>query len=345
MTKLTLPCTALILVFALLLSACGNNNNQTPNSPASVNASTSPVTATAELKPFTISIGNNGGSNQLKLAQSKGWFEEEFAKINGKVEFSDFQSGPQAIESLAAKRLDVTTLVDGGVITAISGKVDLKLTSYLSSGLKGINYVIVPKGSEVKELADLKGKRVGLPKGTTNHVFFVKALKKSGIQESEVNIVNLLIPEAQPAFETGQLDAWVTADPFAYQEVSKNGATIIASGESLNIPAPVFTAFRADFAKEHPEAVEAYLRVVKKAVDYEKANYEEALQTYAELKKQDAELIKVLADNYQAQNEPIPDQIVAEFQASADLLLELGFLKEKVEVSKLVDNTFIEKNN
>ncbi|MBP1993628.1 NrtA/SsuA/CpmA family ABC transporter substrate-binding protein [Paenibacillus eucommiae] len=334
---------ALILVFAMMLSACGKDNNQASNTPTTSDSSSSAPPSTGEAKPFKISIGINGGSNQLKLAQSKGWFEEEFAKINGKVEWSDFQSGPQAIEALAAKRLDVTTLVDGGVITAISGKVDLKLTSFLSTGLKGVNYVIVPKGSDVKELADLKGKRVGLAKGTTNHVFLVKALKKFDVKESDLNLVNLLITDAQPAFESGQLDAWVTADPFAYQEVTKNGATIIASGESLNIPSPVFVAFRAEFTKEHPEAVEAYLRVMQKAIDYEKANYDEALKAYAELKKQDITLIKVLADNYQAQNEPISDEIVTEFQASANLLLELGFLKEKIDVSKLVDNSFILK--
>ncbi|MGF7046775.1 sulfonate transport system substrate-binding protein [Paenibacillus sp. DS2015] len=343
MKKSMLLGTTLILIFAILLSACGkDSNNQASVSPGSSNSAVSGEASTVKSEPFTISIGINGGSNQLKLAQNKGWFEEEFAKINGKVEISDFQSGPQAIESIAAKRLDVTTLVDGGVITALAGKVDLKLTSFLSTGLKGINYIIVPKGSDVKELADLKGKQIALAKGTTNHVFFVKALKSVGLKESDVNIVNLLIPDAQPAFESGQLDAWVTADPFAYQEVNKNGATIIGSGESLNIASPVFTAFRADFTKEHPEAIEAYLRVVQKAVDYEKANYDEALKTYAELKKQDVALVKVLADNYGSQNEVIPDDVVTELQASADLLLELGFLKEKIDVSKIVDNSFIQ---
>ncbi|MNZ29455.1 putative aliphatic sulfonates-binding protein precursor [compost metagenome] len=329
----------LILVSAMILSACGK---ETSNKSAAVADSSNSTVSTNGSKPFTIKIGNNGGSNQLKLAYDRGWFDEEFAKINGKVEYAEFQSGPQAIESIAAKRLDVTTLVDGGVFTALGGKIDLTLVSYLSSGLKGINYIIVPKGSDIKELADLKGKSIGLSKGTTNHVFFVKAIQSAGIEESEVNIVNLLIPDAQPAFQSGQLDAWVAPDPFTYQEVHKNGASIIASGESLNIASPVFTAFRSDFTKEHPEAVEAYLRVIQRSVDYEKTNYEEAVKEYAALKGQDVELIKSLADNYGAQNELIPNEVVADFQKSADLLVDLRYLKEKYDVSKLIDNSYIQ---
>lgn len=336
----------MLTVIIVLLAACGQN--QPAENPAPRNASGADAASTdagssdKAPEPFTIRIGNNGGSNQLKLAYYKGWFEEEFAKINGKVEYAEFQSGPQAIEAMAAGRLDVTSLVDGGVITAVTGKVDVKLVSYLSSGLKGVNYVLVPKGSGIKQLSDLKGKRVALPKGTTNHVFFVKALQQAGLKESDVHIVNLLIPDAQPAFESGQLDAWVTADPFAYQEVQVNGASVIASGESLNIPAPVFAVFHAKFAERHPEAVKAYLRVVRRAVEFEKENYEEAIQLYAELKNQDAALVKVLADNYEARIDAIPDPIVEEFQKTADLLLELGFLKEKIDVFPLVDNAYIQ---
>ncbi|MNE78647.1 hypothetical protein D3C80_1750710 [compost metagenome] len=82
--------------------------------------------------------------------------------------------------------------------------------------------------------------------------------------------------------------------------------------------------------------------MIQRSVDYEKTNYEEAVKEYAALKGQDVELIKSLADNYGAQNELIPNEVVADFQKSADLLVDLGYLKEKYDVSKLIDNSYIQ---
>lgn len=328
MHKKTVILTLIAVLSFALLSACGKADNDKSSSAAS--------------EPYTVQIANMGIS-VMELAKQKGWFEEELAKVNAKVEWTAFASGPPVIEALAAKRADFGLLGEGAVLSAIGGKIDLKLLSLQSEGLKGINDILVPKGSDIKQLSDLKGKRIGIAKGTSFHVFLIKALKTVGLTQSDVELINLQISDAQPAFESGQIDAWVAPDPFAFVEVNKNGAGSIASGDKLNIGTPNFYFVRGEFAKKHPEAAAILLQVIQKATDYQKSNFDESIQIQVEVSKQDPAILKLLANNAQAQNSAISEQTVKELQVSADTLLQLGYLKEKIDVASAVDSSYLEK--
>ncbi|MNO23147.1 putative aliphatic sulfonates-binding protein precursor [compost metagenome] len=324
--KLSILSLITALIFALL-TACGNSEETNSSSSS---------------EPYTIQIANLG-STVLQLAKQKGWFEEEFAKVNAKVEWTTFQSGTPIVEALASKRADLGNIGEGAALTAIGGKVDIKLISLQSDGLKGISEIIVPKGSNIKQLSDLKGKQIGVGQGTSNHVFLVKALKTVGLTKTDVNLINLQVPDAQPAFESGQLDAWVAPDPFANVEINKNGAISIAAGNSLNIGSPMLFFTRGDFAKKHPEAPEIFLRIVEKATVYQKEHFDETIQINADATKKDSALLKLTINNWQDQNSAISEQTTKELQLSADTLLELGYLKEKIDVASYVDSSYLER--
>lgn len=325
--------TFLITVLMIfLLSACSTTSSKENK-------------AGVEGGPFTIQIANMSGSGVLELAKQKGWLEEELAKINGKVEWTQFTSGPPIIEAIFAKRADFGTLGEGAVLTAISSKADVKFLSLQSDGLKGINYLIVPKGSDIKQLSDLKGKQIGVGKGTSLHVFLTKVLKTAGLEQSDVELINLQVLDAQPAFQSGQLDAWVAPDPLVFQEVNVNGASIITSGELLNIKAPTLYFTRGEFAKIHPEAVDIFLQVIQKATDYLKDNTDEATKVLADSSQTPPAIINLLTANAQSQNSPISGEIIKELQSSADTLLELGYLKNKIDLEPFIDSTYINKLN
>lgn len=292
---------------------------------------------------YTVNIANNGSTGLLLFAKEKGWFEEEFAKIGGEVQWSEFPSGPPLLESLSAGRVDLSSLGDGAAISAIANRLPVTLLSQLSEGLKGLNILIVPAKSGAKTLSDLKGKKIALAKGTTMHVFFIKALKKEGLKESDFQIIQLQTDEAIAAFESGTVDAWVGGDPNVSIQVKKNGARILVSGESLDIKAPVFSIARTDFLKEHPEAAEVYLKVYQKAIDYQNDHLDEVVTYVAKVKKADKSIIELITKNSEPLNVPISKEVLDIHQKSADILLEAGFIKQKIDVSKTVDNTAIEK--
>src|SRR5262249_39679624 len=152
---------------------------------------------------------------------------------------------------------------------------------------------------------------------------FIKAAKLAGLDESQFNIVPLQIQDAQPAFDTGQLDAWVVSEPFSSIEVAKNGARVIADGESLNIPSPSSNIARTHFAKQHPEAIEFYLKVFDKALQYEKEHQHEALDLSSKIQKIDRAVIGILLKLIPSLNFPISQEAIQFEQNTADLLFDL----------------------
>lgn len=302
----------------------------------------------AEGKPkekYTVNIANNGSNGLLLFAKEKGWFDEEFAKIGAEVKWAEFPTGPPLLESLSAGRVDLSLLGDGAAISAIANGLPVTLISQISVGLKGSNILIVPKNSKAKTLSDLKGKKIAIAKGTTLHVFFIKAIKEEGLSEADFKIIQLQPDEGLAAFESGAVDAWIGAEPNTTIQVQKNGARVLTSAERLKIKAPAVSIARSDFLKEHPEAVEAYLKVFQKVIDYQNNHTDELIDFIAKVKKADRAIIELITKNSQPINVPITNELIENYQDSADILLEAGFIKKKIDITKHIDNTAIAKLN
>jgi sulfonate transport system substrate-binding protein len=324
--KKVLSVTLLLFISMLMLIAC--------------NTSTESSSENNESGNFTVHIANMGMA-PLNVAKEKGWMEEEFAKLGAKVEWSTHTAGPPVNEGIASKRIDLAVLGEGAVLGGANNNLDTKLISLASTGKKGVNYIIVPKGSDIKNASDLKGKQIGVMSGTSHHVFLLKVLDTVGLKQSDINIVNLSIADAQPAFQSGQLDAWVSSDPLVKVEVDSNGAAIIASGETENIKSPTFYIARGEFAKEHPEVVEAFLKVIDKTNQFQQENYEEYIETAAKSGGTEPRLVELFTVNAEYQNSLISEEILNEFQTSADILTGLGYIKKDVDVNSLVNSTYI----
>lgn len=104
-----------------------------------------------------------------------------------------------------------------------------------------------------------------------------RALDKEGINAKDVNVIQLQPDEAQPAFESGSVDAWAIWDPFISLHTVNKGAKVITDGERLNVSSPEFLIARTKFAKEHPELVEKFLKVYEKARVWQDENLDEAI--------------------------------------------------------------------
>ncbi len=88
----------------------------------------------------------------------------------------------------------------------------------------------MPKDSKLNTVADLKGKKVALNKGSNVHYLLVKALEKAGVKYSEIEPVFLAPADARAAFERGAVDAWVIWDPFQAAPKWRREARTLADG-------------------------------------------------------------------------------------------------------------------
>src|SRR5207245_3822792 len=93
--------------------------------------------------------------------------------------------------------------------------------------------IVVAKDSPLKSVADLKGKKVALNKGSNVHYLLVKALEKAGLKYTDIQPVFLAPADALAAFTRGTVDAWVIWDPYEAAAEASTGAHILTDGTGL----------------------------------------------------------------------------------------------------------------
>ncbi|QNG58246.1 MULTISPECIES: aliphatic sulfonate ABC transporter substrate-binding protein [Bacillaceae] len=290
----------------------------------------------------TVNIGIQQSIWPILIAKQKGWFEEEFEKAGAKVNWVEFQSGPSYFEAIASNRLDFGRVGNIPVLSGQGAGISFTEIATASTGEKG-DAILVPKDSSITSPKDLKGKKIAVAKGSSAFGLLYRLLEKENIKPAEVEIIQLQPDEAQAAYETKSVDAWAIWEPYQSIQVVNNEAKIISNGEAIGTFSPGFQIVRTQFAEEHPELVELYLKVTEKATRWQNENKDEAIAIYSELKKTDKEVIRKVLENSVPVNTPIEKKIVNEQQNTANLLLDLGGLKKELDVTEVVDNSYIEK--
>ncbi|MDF2926707.1 MAG: sulfonate transporter substrate-binding protein [Paenibacillaceae bacterium] len=345
----------LLTALAFLAAGCGSNgsgSSASPSgSPSAAPASSAPAAspsaqASAAAKSshegLTVTLGIQPGPGPYSLARKKGWFEEEYAKVGVKVEWAEFQSGPPMTEAIAANRLDFAGLGNLPVVTAQAADIGFTEISQIIDGKTNVA-IIVPKGSKITKIEELKGKKVAVAKGSNAFNFLYLGLDKAGLKPTDLEIIQLQPNEAQPAFETGGVDAWATWDPYITTNVISGKGTVLTDGQTLGVLSPSFLIARTKLAQEHPDLVTAFLKVYEQARVWEGTHLEEANKLYAEQFQVNAAVIQELRKRAQPINLPISKEVIEQQQKTADFQFDQKTIRKKIDVSKVVDNTFIEQ--
>lgn len=317
----------LLALLTVLLIACGNEESN-----GSVEG------ASAE-ENVVVSIANLGLS-PLNVAKDAGFLEEELSKHNATFDYSVHQAGPPINEGIASKRVDFAALGEGAVLGGANNKLDTKLISLAADGKKGINTIIATKKSGVTKVEQLKGKKIAVGFGTSNHVFLLKVLDQAGLSADDVTLVNLSIADGHPAFQTNQVDAWATVDLYANVEAA-NGAVALINAEQVNLFSPTFYVARGEFAEKNPEIVKAILTAINRAIQLKQTDEEKYFEIAANAASQEVQAIKA-NETFEQLNEVPSDELIQQLQESAEILKELKYVTSDIDVKSLVDTSYIE---
>ncbi|GEO25308.1 sulfonate ABC transporter substrate-binding protein [Alicyclobacillus acidoterrestris] len=332
-------CGVAALLMTGVVAGCGVSTGPTNTSLKGGQNEAKPTSADAGV---TVNIGTQSLMGPMYLAEKKGWFEQAFARVGAKVKWVQFTSGPPFFPAIASNHIDFGQVGNTPVLVGQAANVNFTEIAVDSSGKNG-DALLVPKGSPLHSLQDLKGKKVAVAQGSSAYNLLYKALAKAGLTTSDIHIVQLQPNEAQPAFESHAVDAWATWDPYITEEVSLHGAEELATEQSLASADPGFTIVRSKFAQQHPDLVVRFLQVYQQALDYQKAHMDEAIQLYANSTHLSPSVIRQLLENEGDENAPVTDEVVKEQQQTADFLYQQGALNTKLDVSKVVDNQYIEQ--
>ncbi|CAH1193214.1 hypothetical protein PAECIP111891_00509 [Paenibacillus allorhizoplanae] len=270
--------TSIVLSAMLAISACGSNGT-----PAGNAQKPSPATSGSAKKQEVseIRVGylpDLNGSPPIVLGEEKGFFKEEGVKVTP----VKFLSGPPEFQAMAAGDLDIAYIGAGATFLAAQGKGTILMPMSFSLS----DMVLATKKSGVTDWKDLKGKTIGVPKGTSGEMILNLGLEKGGLKASDINIVNMDVAGAITSFVANKVDAVAIWSPYTAEIEKQVGKdNIIKLGDNKTFyPDYVFPAswvVSPKFLKEKPEAVEKFLKAWIKANDYKLQNVEETIKLTA----------------------------------------------------------------
>jgi len=215
-------------------------------------------------------------SGILNLQRVRGDLDKKLAATGVKVEWINFPAGPQIMEAIAVNGIDIGWTGDTPAVFAIASGNDIAYLANSSPDNAGLSRaVIVLPNSPIQRIADLKGKRVAVQKGSGAHNLLVQALGQAGVDYKEIHPVYLAPADARAAFESGAADAWAIWDPYLAIEQKKTGARTVANGKEI-VTAGGFYLSKKQFARAHPDWIKTVLEQVEATSHWAAANPRES---------------------------------------------------------------------
>ncbi|TXN63748.1 aliphatic sulfonate ABC transporter substrate-binding protein [Methylobacterium sp. WL6] len=180
----------------------------------------------------------------LVVAKQQGVIEERLAKLGHSVRWIEFSFGPPLLEALSLDGIDFGQTGDAPPIFAQAAKSSLVYAAAQEAGGSGSG-ILLPKGSTIRSLSELKGKRVAFAKASSAHNLTVAALEKAGLTYADIEPVTLAPADAAAAFARGSIDAWTIWDPYYAIAEGGDGVRVLATAKEIARQNNFFLASRA----------------------------------------------------------------------------------------------------
>lgn len=209
--------------------------------------------AHAEYNPKLLRIGFQKSASVLILLKAEGTLEKRLAPKGIEVKWVEFPAGPQLLEGLNVGAIDFGYVGEAPPIFAQAAGANFVYVGHEEAAPRA-EALIVQKDSPIRAVAELKGKKVALNKGSNVHYLLVKLLEKHGLKYSDIQPVFIPPAEARAAFERGSVDAWAIWDPFATAAQQQIGARLLADGSGVVNNYTFFLAER-QLASQRPDVI------------------------------------------------------------------------------------------
>ncbi|MEV0909968.1 ABC transporter substrate-binding protein [Streptomyces hokutonensis] len=316
---------ALLLPFALLLTACGGSS------------SASTGTDTDGTGSVTLNAGDQKGGSEAILRAAG-----ELKNLDYKVKWSTFTSGPPLLEAVNAKAVDIGGVGNTPPVFAAGAGSKIKVVAAWHGNSEG-EAILVPKDSELTSPEQLKGRSIAVAQGSSAHYQLIASLKAAGLTLGDVKVKYLQPADALAAFTSGKVDAWTVWDPYTSQVLEAKQGCILTTGQGLvnglnfQVAAP---SALADGKKA--AAIKDYLERLRRAQDWVYDHPDAWAKVWAKdtglpyavalasVKRTNASRIAVAVDK----------PLIASEQAIADQFTSLKLIPGKVDFAQFVDTRF-----
>ena len=267
----------------------------------------------------------------LVILKARGTLEKRLAEKGIAVKWTEFPFGPPLLEAINVGSLDVGTVGEAPPIFAQAAGADLVYVGN-EPPAPTAEALVVPKDSPIKSVAELKGRKIAVAKGSNANYLLIKLIEKAGLKFSDVSVVYLAPADARAAFESGRVDAWSIWDPFLAAAEKQLGARVLADGRGAVANHQFYLAARG-FAEKHPEIVHILLDEIAKIDQWGKQNPKEVAKFIAPLIGIELPVVELAAQRLTYGVKPVTDDVLAQQQKVADAFVELKLVPRPVRVA------------
>ena len=282
----------------------------------------------------TLTIGYQKSSLNLLVARQHALFEQQFPQA--KIEWREFPAGPQMLEALAVNAVDFGAVGNTPPVFAQAAKKDLRYISY-ELVPQDAQALLIPANSTIKSIADLKGKRIAVQKGSSAHELLAKVLQKAGLSWTDIQPIWLPPADARAAFDKQSIDAWSIWDPYFSAAQLDAKAKVLIDGQDFPKTYSFYIA-NPKFIAEHPQAVQQFIAGLNNADQWILKHQKPALDIYQQSTGLNTNIAEQVF-NRRLKPSPIrtltPEVIQAQ-QDIADLFQHVQLIPQKIKIQDAV---------
>jgi sulfonate transport system substrate-binding protein len=266
----------------------------------------------------------------LVLLKARGSLETRLAAVHVEVKWTEFPAGPQLLEGLNVGSIDFGTSGEAPPIFAQAAGADLVYVGNEPPASAG-EAILVPKNSPIKTVAELKGKKVALNKGSNVHFLLVELLQRAGVNYNDIDTIFLTPADARAAFERGSVDAWAIWEPFLAAAQRQTDARILADGNGVVSNHQFFLAARS-YAKKREDVIAIILDELATVDQWAKTDTKGAAAALEPQIGLDQATLELALSRGGYGVTPVNDAVLAEQQRVADAFYDLKLIPKRINV-------------
>jgi sulfonate transport system substrate-binding protein len=280
----------------------------------------------------TVRIGFQKSSTLATILKTNGEIEKRFAALGYKISWHEFTSGLPLLEALNVGAIELSADV-ADTVPVFAQAAGAKLT-YIAQEAPSptAQAILVKSDSPLKEIADLKGKKIAVTKAAGVHYLLIAALSKAGLKFKDIEPAYLSPADGRAAFEKGAVDAWVVWDPFVSAAQKQADARVLSDGTGLASYQRYYLASSA-FAASDPKVIEAYFELLESTGKWVKANPADAAKILAPAWKLEEDIVTTANARRSYQVRAVTAEGLAEQQKIADAFFGEGVLPKEVKAT------------
>jgi sulfonate transport system substrate-binding protein len=277
------------------------------------------------------------GDQQL---QTRGILEAagQLKDLPYQIEWYNFPAAQPLGEALNAGAIDVGGLGDAPLIFAYAAGARVRAVAATRSNPVDLA-ILVPKKSDIRSAADLKGKRIATTRGSIGHYLVIATLQRAGIALSDVTLQFMSPADAKSALEAGYVDAWSTWDPYVALAELRDQDRSIANGVGVSSGLSFQAATDESIRSRHAELAD-FLRRVAAGQRWALAHPDEVAAMQSSVTHLPTDVLKTVYERAQLHPVAIDNAVIAEQQKTADVYYHAGVIKASLNVTTSFDTQF-----